>query len=46
VKQIQPGSPCKTITTVRFVTAVVSVAQVPSRDRRAIRFNAGLAFVW
>lgn len=46
VKQIQAGSPSKTIRIVRLVTEVVRVAHEPIKERKAMRFRRGLALVW
>lgn len=46
VRHIQPGSPCRTMRTVRLTTLVVSVAQLPMKLRKAMRLSAGFEFCW
>jgi hypothetical protein len=46
VKQIQAGSPLRTMRIVRLVTEVVRVAQEPTKERQAMRLRRGLALVW
>jgi hypothetical protein len=46
MRQIQPGSPLRTIRIVRLTTDVVSVAHEPTKERKAMRLRTGLEFVW
>jgi hypothetical protein len=42
MRQMKPGSPWRTMSTVRLTTDVVRVAQEPTKERKAVRFRAGL----
>jgi hypothetical protein len=41
MRQIQPGSPFKTMRIVRFTAEVVSVASEPTSEREAVRWRVG-----
>lgn len=46
MRQIQPGSPLRTIRTVRLTTLVVRVARDPTSEREAMRFSLGFVEFW